>query len=145
MGLSKKGCSLFVETRLQLWTVRLHKSKTKENSVTLRVDYMDGAGYLASEFICIEHHGYALNKAKTWWKAAFLCPFPESVEEGVRMFEQGQMRPVLSIVVKPDGEWKRVTQIEFDDTYTAPEGDTGFEFGAAESVADPFDGDEIPF
>lgn len=64
----------------------LHK-KNKSNGVsrTLRVDYYAGLSKTASEFICIEHSGYAGQKAMRWLKARlsedeFELLFPLTIE-----------------------------------------------------------------
>ena len=35
--------------------------------MTLRVEYWEGVMSVASEYICIEHRGFARHKAEKWW------------------------------------------------------------------------------
>ena len=41
--------------------------RSKSGYMTLRVDYWGGLLIVASEFICLEHKGYARLKAEKWW------------------------------------------------------------------------------
>ena len=46
-------------------TYSAHKSKS--GYMTLRVEYWEGVLSVASEYICIEHRGFARHKAEKWW------------------------------------------------------------------------------
>lgn len=57
--------------------VRYSRHVGKSSIPTLRVDYMSGFLRVASEWVCLEHTGYARNKAMVWWtqrNADFLVP-----------------------------------------------------------------------
>ncbi len=101
----------------------VHRKKhDTEASPTMRVDYYVDADVLdlgavptkvASEWVCIEHDGFAGNKARAWWKAHVDGPgFPGSTEDAVTLCETGYMRPVLAITTIPDGDYTRVATIE---------------------------------
>ena len=46
----------------------------KSGTPTLRVDYMSGFLRVASEWVCLEHSGYARQKAIHWWNARIFAP-----------------------------------------------------------------------
>ena len=76
---------------------------------TMRVDYTlgDGEGNLGdneqSEWICLEHDGYAREKACRWWARRSLAPVPSSVEEGVALAKAGALAETKSITIRRVG------------------------------------------
>ena len=52
------------------------------------------------DWVCIEHDGFALMKAEKWWALRSNDPFPESVNQAVRIFELGGVAPTTSITVR---------------------------------------------
>ena len=70
---------------------RVHiKRDAEENAPrTLRVDYQLGLDHWQSEFICVEHTGYARRKAEAWWRERSPDPFPDSAEHAVAIAEAG--------------------------------------------------------
>jgi DNA repair protein RadD len=66
-----------------------------------------------SEWVCIEHQGYARQKAAEWWrKRAPGCPVPLSVDEAILQAAQ-LMRPSV-ISVRPAGRYVEVSGHRFD-------------------------------
>jgi DNA repair protein RadD len=97
----------------------LHRKKDPEALPSVRVDYYaadDGPATvplkIASEWVCVEHDGYALRKAQGWWASNVGTPFPSSVNDALDLLEAGHMKPVAAIVTKPDGEWTRIVKVE---------------------------------
>lgn len=84
---------------------------------TLRVRYVDFSWQtVASEYICLEHDGYARQKAEGWWRVFFPDrPVPATIDEGMRAFRAGHMRAVKSIEVVWDGRFQKVKRVEFDE------------------------------
>lgn len=81
-----------------------HRKEGKPDS--MRVDYWCGLARY-SEWICLEHGGYAQDKAARWWlKRGGQSPVPQSVEEALERV--GELRPPLTIRVRRDGEFWRV-------------------------------------
>lgn len=69
---------------------------------TMRVEYITSSGLLsesASEWICIEHEGWAQQKAASWWGMRSLCPFPGSVDDAVALANGGALAETQSITV----------------------------------------------
>ena len=82
---------------------------------TLRVDYdcqLDGvSGNLTrdviSEWVCLEHEGYAGKKAADWWRARCLAP-AETIEEAVELWRRGAVGCPTTLVTKKEGRFYRV-------------------------------------
>lgn len=66
-----------------------------------------------SEWVCIEHHGYARQKAADWWcKRAPGCPVPLTVAEAIAEAKR-LVRP-SEISVRPSGRYVEVSGYRFD-------------------------------
>jgi DNA repair protein RadD len=124
-----------------LWTNR------KTGSRTLRVDYdVQAAGGnmrdVISEWVCLEHDGYAGTKAQQWW--AKRCAIPaESIEHACELWEAGAVALPRQITTKKDGRWQRIVDYVLDEAAN-PDGEL------SEPQAAPVDAwamaeDEIPF
>lgn len=66
-----------------------YKRNDPEAPPTLRVDYQIGNVVTISEWVCIEHDGFAQTKARLWWRKHSQEPFPDSVDEAVRLGQEG--------------------------------------------------------
>ena len=65
------------------YAVHHKKDWTEGQPRTLRVDYFDGPMKVASEWVCLEHEGYARGKALLWWRARCAARPPRAIEEAV--------------------------------------------------------------
>lgn len=87
-----------------------HKKKDKPDS--MRVDYVvPGFGnHPQSEWICLEHEGYARKMAEQWWKLHCTEDFdcPDTVGEALEIAETGCLWKPKTLVLKQDGEWTRI-------------------------------------
>lgn len=105
----------------QRWSVSgvTFKKHNKAGSApSLRVMYeCQGAGNLqhkkVSEWVCLEHRGFAHQKAVKWWltthrdhKTPEIINVPMTIEQALE--ETGDLRPVTEIVVQNDGKFDRV-------------------------------------
>ncbi len=88
------------------------KGSLPEHPATLRVDYQISIKDWKSEWVCIEHDGFAGNKAKLWWAARSNDPFPRDVFRAVEIAEGGGLAVPLTLRHKPDGEYTRITAVE---------------------------------
>lgn len=81
---------------------RIHRKRDAEEDSPrcLRVDYMIGLEHWQSEFICIEHSGYARRKAEGWWRERCLDPCPATVDEALDLAELGLLAVPESITVR---------------------------------------------
>jgi DNA repair protein RadD len=98
------------------WAVHMKKGG---GTPSVRIDYYspssdDGSTVpmkIASEWICIEHEGFAQRKAEGWWRANVGTPMPASCDDAIVVLDAGYMKPIASIETNIDGEWTRVTRL----------------------------------
>ncbi len=67
---------------------------------SLRVDYEIGFYKYKSEWICIEHTGYARQKAEEWWARRSRVPVPSTVEEALHLAQAGALAEVKAITLR---------------------------------------------
>lgn len=81
---------------------RIHRKRDAEDDAPrcLRVDYMIGLNHWQSEFICIEHSGYARRKAESWWRERCLDPCPTTAEEAIDLADAGLLASAERITVR---------------------------------------------
>lgn len=78
---------------------------------SLRVDYFGGFRVMASEWVCIEHTGYARDKARTWWAKRSASAMPATVAEAL---EQARtLREPGRIAIQQQGRYTEVISHEF--------------------------------
>lgn len=129
------------------WDVRgavavVHQKKGGKTS--MRVDYEcvpEGFGDALncpnieriSEWICVEHEGYAKGKAQQWWQMRCKVSMPCDAEEAVREFNRGVVAKPSQITTEPDGKYTKIVSAVLDPIP---------EYHDAENEVD---WDEIPF
>lgn len=99
------------------------KKKTADPNAppTLRVDYLctkPGGGNIVetiSEWVCIEHDGFARQKAVKWWKQHSYAPMPSTVDEAIEIYEAGFVAPPEEITTVQDGKFQRITGAEIPE------------------------------
>lgn len=90
------------------------------------------------DWVCIEHDGFALSKAEKWWSKRSNDPFPESVNQAIRIFELGGVAPTTSITVRT---WRDKKYPEIVDHTIGEKPEV--ELSRLESVAESLD--DLPF
>ena len=96
-----------------------HKKKGKPDS--LRVNYLDTNQYqpcMGSEWICLEHGGFAAQKAVEWWKKMTSGdgPVPKTVDEALDRIEDEFIYPEKVILqVDANGFTKVIDYIYYED------------------------------
>lgn len=99
-----------VET-LSVDSVSYHAHDKPGSPVSLRVTYWCGARSF-SEWVCLEHSGYAQKKAVLWfWDRGMTAP--ATVADALQLARNGAIRAPDMIVVKPDGKYWRVVSAKF--------------------------------
>jgi DNA repair protein RadD len=80
----------------------VHRKKGADDTVprTLRVDYQVGLYARKSEWVCLEHEGYARQKAEVWWRARSSETVPDTIEEAVELANAGALARPQSITVR---------------------------------------------
>ena len=77
---------------------------------------MSGLRRVASEWVCIEHGGFAGEKARDWWwKRTRNEPFPLSTDAALRWAEQ--LLTPSAIVVNESGKWPEIIKFEWEETH----------------------------
>jgi len=66
---------------------------------SMRVEYRIGFNRYISEWVCVEHTGYARMKAEQWWRARSREPVPDTAERAVLLAEEGAIAQTFSITV----------------------------------------------
>jgi DNA repair protein RadD len=91
-----------IEYDVQDIIYRIHRKRDADEDAPrcLRVDYMIGLDHWQSEFICIEHSGYARRKAEAWWRDRCLDPCPTNAEEAIEIADSGLLAPAETITVR---------------------------------------------
>lgn len=81
---------------------RIHRKRDADEDAPrcLRVDYMIGLNHWQSEFICLEHSGYARRKAESWWRERCLDPCPITAEEALDLADAGLLASTQRITVR---------------------------------------------
>lgn len=90
---------------------------------TLRIDYecqpIDSEGGLlktkVSEWICIEHEGFARVKACLWWQARSIAEVPDTVDDALSLLNRGAARMAAQVTTTKDGKYTRIQSCEFVD------------------------------
>jgi DNA repair protein RadD len=108
---------------------------------TLRVDYFLGYTKVASEWICLDHAGFAKEKANRWARARLRpgVTLDDDQLTAATAAAQGQQwfRCPCRIATRPDGRWIRVVDYEFDEEDE--------QIPAAITSAGSYNDDDLPF
>lgn len=141
------------EMVLARWKGKVDKQTGEKKPDTLRVDYVveeptggDLAenyriGNTVSEWVCVEHTGYARKKAAQWWAEFSLAKVPDSIDGCLDAWNTHQMRVPVGIKVRKDRSgFDRILNREFDEPHPQPD-----EWVEPKEVIDVFEDDEIPF
>jgi len=124
------------EVRDIAWSVHQKRDAPDDAPKSMRVDYRLGLSHWQSEWICIEHDGYARDKAVAWWHRRSHDPVPDTAERAVELAEAGALCQTEKIVVRS------VAGERYDRI-------VGYKLGALpEEVpmwSDTFDEEEVPF
>lgn len=93
----------------------VHTKRGADNDApkTMRVEYRLGLTHHVSEWICIEHTGYARQKAVAWWEDRSPDPFPESTQRAVDIAEAGGLAWPTQITIRewPGRQWPEVIDV----------------------------------
>jgi DNA repair protein RadD len=89
-----------------------HAPREEGKLPTFRVEYYQGYRRVAQEWVCLEHEGYAKQKADAWWKRRSNDPPPATIEDACTRADE-LLKPTR-IATQPDGRWTRVVEYELD-------------------------------
>jgi DNA repair protein RadD len=92
------------DTEFEVLDVAYHVHKKREAPEdaprTMRVNYRLGLDDWQSEWVCIEHAGFARQKAMAWWRLRSPDPFPESAQRAVEIAQGGGLASTRKIAVR---------------------------------------------
>jgi DNA repair protein RadD len=88
------------DVRGTYYSVHVKHDAPSDHPKTMRVEYRTGWQQYVSEWICMEHSGWARKKAESWWRQRSNVPPPDNVEEAVRLAEAGALSKTLSVTVR---------------------------------------------
>lgn len=128
-GTSDGSSQLTGQIPPEVWTVvscswgKHTKRGDNEAPPTLRIDYecrlVESEGGLLttkiSEWVCIEHEGFARMKAIGWWQNRSAADVPGSVDEAVSLLNRGACRMSSQITTTKEGKYFRIQSCEFSD------------------------------
>jgi DNA repair protein RadD len=83
-----------------VYQVHIKRDAPEDAPQTMRVDYRVGLNHWQSEWVCIEHTGFARQKALAWWRKRSPDPFPASAEQAVRIANAGGLAFTNKITVR---------------------------------------------
>lgn len=130
------------------YAVHVKRDAPDDAPRTMRVEYRIGWNKYISEWVCLEHTGYARGKAETWWRLRSDLPVPFDAAEAVGICSTGGIAPTHRVTVRSvAGEkFDRIIDYALGDkpvveAWPADDGDL------AQPLPDetPFYDDEIPF
>jgi DNA repair protein RadD len=112
---------------------------------SLRVDYKIGWHRWKSEWVCLEHDGFALQKAVAWWKKRSREPVPATAAEAVEIANAGGLAATKSITVRSVSgqEYDRITDHELGPIPEVPDRGEPRDAGDTEPLSD--DALDFPF
>jgi DNA repair protein RadD len=82
------------------YNIHTKRGADEDAPKTLRVDYQVGWHEYKSEWVCLEHEGYARWKAEQWWRARSNDPIPGTVQDAVDIANAGGLAPTLAITTR---------------------------------------------
>lgn len=111
----------------------------------MRVMYFDGLECIAEEWVCIEHSGWAGEKAALWWSQRSQVPMPDTARRAARFAALGALAEPIAIHLRrpPGAKFPEIARYEMGCTpeLTADDVDV---FGSDDE--DRFyDDPEVPF
>lgn len=103
---------------------RVHRKKDAPDTHprTLRVTYRLGVGRAVSEWVCVEHQGFAGQKAVRWWRGRCRFPMPDSAAAAAAYADHGLLAPPTHVTLKTkSGEkYPEIEGVELGDVPDAP-------------------------
>lgn len=87
-----------------------NEAKPPKTTPTLRVDYYAGYRKVASEWVCVEHDGFARSKAEQWWaRRSAEGTAPSTVDDALALADE--LAKPLEIAIGPDPANPKYTRI----------------------------------
>ena len=135
---------ILTDFKLDHMTYTRHRKEGKPDSMC--VTYFAGARSF-KVFICLEHEGYAKNKASAWWAENYkgdmrLITIPKTVTEALEVAEE-KLKVPTHIYVNMESDYPRVVRTEIIEGTEQPT--SLIEDNTGPIVRIEFEDDDIPF
>ncbi len=82
------------------YSVHVKRAAPEGHPRSLRVDYEVGFNDTRSEWVCLEHTGFARGRAEAWWKRRSHLPVPNDVNDAVALAHAGALASPDTITVR---------------------------------------------
>lgn len=112
---------------------------------TLKVSYRVSLGEFQSEWVCLEHSGFARVKAEKWWQRRSEEPVPDTIDDALTLIDRGALSRPSAIRVRETGGKKFPEIIDYE--LNAPAASVSCGDLAEPIPPDPWDipDDDLPF
>ena len=94
----------------------IHQKAGSPNS--LKVEYWSGLRVVAREWVCVEHHGFAGEKARGWWWKRTHAACPGTVAEALEWIDPEGTPNILephTITVNETGKYPEIIKFKFEE------------------------------
>lgn len=91
-----------------------HTPRDPQKRDTLRVDYKFHFQHVVSEWVCIEHDGFAREKARQWWTDRLGGECPLSIDRALE--RTAHLEVPVAVAVEQDGRYQRIVNLRFKGT-----------------------------
>lgn len=88
----------------------LKKDAPEGHPPTLKVSYSVGM-LNVNEFVCLEHTGFARQKAEDWWRLRYGQPIPSTIDQALEAINKNGIREPKKVVLEPDGKYWRIAKL----------------------------------
>lgn len=82
------------------YSVHTKRDAPEDAPKTFRIDYRLGLDYWVSEWVCLEHTGWARRKAESWWSERSDDPAPKTAKEAVDLANAGALAFCESLKIR---------------------------------------------
>jgi DNA repair protein RadD len=111
----KASSAPILSNRKPQWVKVTHVSYAKHRkpgkAPSLRADYQCGLTRY-SEWVCLEHQGYARRRAESWWRARNPGVIPKSIDGALTWIRH--LATPVEIQVRPNGRFSEIINARFD-------------------------------
>lgn len=110
-GQSSDGTIISQSREVEVESVSYSLHTGKESGIySLRVSYSTGISQV-SEFVCLEHEGYAREKAFAWWSKRGEKPIPETIDEALARTDE--LKEPTGLLVNFGGKYPNILAYRF--------------------------------
>lgn len=96
---------------VEVTAVEYGRHEKPDKPPSLRVEYWGGFSRIATEWVCLEHEGFARSKAEQWWRRRGGVIVPTAVDDALPLARK-LPAPAAIAIVRED-RWWRVVDVRF--------------------------------